>query len=108
MEPRAVAVNLEGASQHVADWLRARDGESRVIMAELVESAGKLASSWASALSAAEDHPQRALSNLTDMEVLLVHFVGVERRDLLRTVRAGIRMLDAALPEDVADPSDKP
>jgi hypothetical protein len=92
--------------EKAADYIDRADGEVRLILAELAESAGAVARSWSLALFEAHRDPERAVEHLIDAEIRLDNHVRLELADTLRHIRAALKRFDAELPDD--DPSEEP
>ena len=85
--------------QSAADYLKARDPEIRVILAELAESAGKANWHWSLAVEYIDQYPEKALEHLVKLEILLEHHIHLERLDTIRATRAASARLDRELPD---------
>jgi hypothetical protein len=90
---------MRASSEHAVSLIRAHDGEMRVILAELAENAGRLASNWAGVLSTVSDDYTYARRTLYDMEVALAHIVLQEQKDALKIVRSSIRVIEKLDPD---------
>lgn len=83
--------------------LRQKDGEVRIIAAEMAEFAGRVNVLWGLAVGAIDSHPDTALSRLMELMILLEIQIPNETKDILAAVREASERLDAELPDDDED-----
>jgi len=87
--------------QTAAEYIERRDAEMRIILGELAENAVRANLGWAAAVRAARLDPDRALTELVEVEIALDIPVRIERADALRRIRAANRRLDRSRPDDL-------
>lgn len=83
-------------------WVRERDSGVRIIMAEMAENAARANLLWTRALGAIAD-PDRALTELVDLQILLDTPLRIEVEDLLAVVNEACARLDRELPGGAED-----
>ena len=82
-----------------ADYIERYDGEMRIILGELAESAAAANLHWAHAVQAVRGSPESALEHLAEAWVALKTAVKIERQDALRRINRASDLLDAELPD---------
>ena len=83
-----------------ADYIERYDGEMRIILGELAESAAAANLNWTHAAHSVRRSPETALKHLVDAWVALETAVKIERRGALRRINAASDLLGAELPDD--------
>ena len=91
------------AKQTAAEYMERHDAEMRIILGELVESAGLINLAWTSARYGAQADVDGASTVLVEALIRLEIHVRNERLDSLRVIRTALKLLDGEVPDDEED-----